>query len=223
MLTAFNDNALITYLATLVPNLDDSLKFAVVEGAVAGGGLTVIANAPNPAGQALLAASSTTLSSRSACSWARCCRPPWPPSHFVWCCHDHYDFDANLLDGTPVSLDEYRGRVTLVVNVASHCGYTPADQGLEALYRRHKDEGFVVLGFPCNQFGAQEPGTSDEIASFCSRTYDVTFPIFAKVDVNGADEHPLFAYLSGSVAARSAPSRSSGTSPSSWWSRRRGA
>ena len=106
-----------------------------------------------------------------------------------------YDFDTNLLDGTPVSLDEYRGRVTLVVNVASHCGYTPQYQGLEALYRRHKDEGFVVLGFPCNQFGAQEPGTSDEIASFCSRTYDVTFPIFAKVDVNGANEHPLFAYL----------------------------
>jgi glutathione peroxidase len=106
-----------------------------------------------------------------------------------------YDFKANLLDGTPVSLGDYRGRVTLVVNVASRCGYTPQYQGLEALYRRHKDDGFVVLGFPCNQFGAQEPGTSDEIAAFCSRTYDVTFPIFAKVDVNGADAHPLFVYL----------------------------
>ena len=106
-----------------------------------------------------------------------------------------YDFKANRLDGTPVLLDEYRGRVALVVNVASRCGYTPQYSGLEALYRRHKDEGFVVLGFPCNQFGAQEPGSSDEIASFCSRTYDVTFPMFGKVDVNGANEHPLFTFL----------------------------
>ena len=106
-----------------------------------------------------------------------------------------YDFSANRLDGSPVSLAEYRGRAALVVNVASQCGFTPQYSGLEALYRRHKDDGFVVLGFPCNQFGAQEPGTSDEIASFCTRTYDVTFPLFAKVDVNGADEHPLFTYL----------------------------
>ena len=106
-----------------------------------------------------------------------------------------YDFKANRLDGTPISLEEYRGRVALVVNVASHCGFTPQYSGLEALYRRHKDQGFVVLGFPCNQFGAQEPGSSDEIASFCSRTYDVTFPMFGKVDVNGANEHPLFAFL----------------------------
>jgi glutathione peroxidase len=106
-----------------------------------------------------------------------------------------YDFNANRLDGKPVSLDDYRGRVALVVNVASHCGYTPQYSGLEALYRRHKDEGFVVLGFPCNQFGAQEPGSSDEIASFCSRTYDVTFPMFSKVDVNGPNEHPLFTFL----------------------------
>ena len=106
-----------------------------------------------------------------------------------------YDFNANRLDGTPVSLHEYRGRVALVVNVASRCGFTPQYRGLEALYRRHKDEGFVVLGFPCNQFGAQEPGTSDEIASFCRDTYDVTFPMFGKVDVNGANEHPLFTFL----------------------------
>jgi len=106
-----------------------------------------------------------------------------------------YDFDANLLDGTAVSLADHRGRVALVVNVASRCGYTPQYKGLETLYRRHKDHGFVVLGFPCNQFGAQEPGTSDEIASFCSRTYDVTFPIFAKVDVNGAHEHALYTWL----------------------------
>ena len=106
-----------------------------------------------------------------------------------------YDFDANLLNGTPLSLSEHRGKVALVVNVASRCGYTPQYRGLEELYRRHKEQGLVVLGFPCNQFGAQEPGTSDEIASFCSSTYDVTFPIFAKVDVNGANEHPLFTYL----------------------------
>jgi glutathione peroxidase len=106
-----------------------------------------------------------------------------------------YDFDATRLDGTPASLGDYRGHVALVVNVASHCGFTPQYSGLEALYRRHKDEGFVVLGFPCNQFGAQEPGTGDEIASFCSRTYDVTFPMFGKVDVNGANEHPLFTFL----------------------------
>jgi glutathione peroxidase len=106
-----------------------------------------------------------------------------------------YDFSATRLDGTPVSLGEYRGRVALVVNVASRCGFTPQYSGLEALYRRHKDEGFVVLGFPCNQFGAQEPGSSDEIASFCSRTYDVTFPMFGKVDVNGPNEHPLFRFL----------------------------
>lgn len=106
-----------------------------------------------------------------------------------------YDFDANLLDGTPVSLADYRGRVTLVVNVASRCGYTPQYKGLEALYRRHKDAGFAVLGFPCNQFGAQEPGTSDEIASFCTGTYDVTFPMFAKIAVTGANTHPLYREL----------------------------
>jgi glutathione peroxidase len=106
-----------------------------------------------------------------------------------------HDFSADRLDGTPASLAEYRGCVALVVNVASRCGYTPQYQGLEALYRRHKDDGFVVLGFPCNQFGAQEPGANDEIASFCSRTYDVTFPMFAKVDVNGPKEHPLFTFL----------------------------
>ena len=106
-----------------------------------------------------------------------------------------YDFNANRLDGTPVSLHEYRGRVALVVNVASRCGFTPQYRGLEALYRRHKDQGFVVLGFPCNQFGAQEPGTSDEIASFCRDTYEITFPMFGKVDVNGANEHPLFTFL----------------------------
>ncbi|MDR3475784.1 MAG: glutathione peroxidase [Devosia sp.] len=106
-----------------------------------------------------------------------------------------YDFSAPLLDGAPKSLADYRGKVVLVVNVASKCGFTPQYTGLEALWRAHQDEGLVILGFPCNQFGAQEPGNAEEIASFCSTTYDVTFPIFAKVEVNGADAHPLYAFL----------------------------
>ena len=90
---------------------------------------------------------------------------------------------------------DYRGKTLLIVNVASACGYTPQYAGLEALYRKYKDRGFVVLGFPCNQFGAQEPGSADEIATFCSTQYDVTFPLFAKIDVNGANAHPLFEHL----------------------------
>jgi glutathione peroxidase len=90
---------------------------------------------------------------------------------------------------------DFKGRVLLVVNVASRCGYTPQYVGLESLYRRHKDDGFDVLGFPCNQFGGQEPGSAEDIAGFCSRTYDVTFPMFAKVDVNGPAAHPLFTLL----------------------------
>jgi len=106
-----------------------------------------------------------------------------------------YDFEANLLDGTPQKLDAYRGKVLLIVNVASKCGFTPQYEGLEALYRVHKDRGFEVLGFPCNQFGHQEPGDADEIRSFCSTKYEVTFPLFAKIDVNGANAHPLYRYL----------------------------
>ena len=106
-----------------------------------------------------------------------------------------YDFTAVDIDGRPKKLSDYQGRTVLIVNVASACGYTPQYAGLEALYRKHKDSGFVVLGFPCNQFGAQEPGTAKEIADFCKATYDVTFPMFAKVDVNGDNEHPLFAWL----------------------------
>jgi glutathione peroxidase len=105
------------------------------------------------------------------------------------------DFDANLLDGTPQKLDAWRGQVLLVVNVASKCGFTPQYEGLEALYRAHKDEGFAVLGFPCNQFGHQEPGDAAEIRSFCSTQYEVTFPLFAKIDVNGTDTHPLYRFL----------------------------
>jgi glutathione peroxidase len=106
-----------------------------------------------------------------------------------------YDISAKRLDGSSGDLAEYRGKVLLVVNVASRCGFTPQYAGLEALYRKYRDRGFVVLGFPCNQFGAQEPGSEAEIASFCSSTYDVTFPMFAKVDVNGAEAHPLYEHL----------------------------
>ncbi|MGH8126583.1 MAG: glutathione peroxidase [Rhodanobacteraceae bacterium] len=106
-----------------------------------------------------------------------------------------YDFEVGLLDGTPQKLDVYRGKTLLIVNVASKCGFTPQYAGLEALYRAHEDQGFVVLGFPCNQFGHQEPGDADEIRNFCSTKYDVTFPLFAKVDVNGAGTHPLYKFL----------------------------
>jgi glutathione peroxidase len=106
-----------------------------------------------------------------------------------------YDFAAETLEGQPAALADYRGRVLLIVNTASKCGFTPQYEGLEALYRKHKDQGFAVLGFPCNQFGAQEPGDAAEIASFCSLTYDVSFPMFGKVDVNGPAAHPLYAFL----------------------------
>ena len=106
-----------------------------------------------------------------------------------------YDFEANLLDGTLQKLDVYRGKLVLIVNVASKCGFTPQYKGLEALYRAHKDAGFVILGFPCNQFGHQEPGDAGEIRNFCTSKYDVTFPLFAKIEVNGAGTHPLYQFL----------------------------
>lgn len=106
-----------------------------------------------------------------------------------------YDFTANLIDGTPQKLDVYRGKVLLIVNVASRCGFAPQYAGLEALYRRYRDQGFVVLGFPCNQFGFQEPGSEAEIQEFCTLNYNVTFPMFAKIEVNGPNTHPLYAYL----------------------------
>jgi glutathione peroxidase len=105
---------------------------------------------------------------------------------------DIYSIEVKSLAGEVLSLSEYRGRVLLVVNVASKCGFTPQYTGLEALYLMYKEQGFSVLGFPCNQFGAQEPGNEEEIKSFCSLTYDVTFPMFAKVEVNGEGTHPLF-------------------------------
>ena len=106
-----------------------------------------------------------------------------------------YEFSAPLLYGHTVNLDEFRGQVLLIVNTASKCGFTAQYAGLENLYRIYKDSGFQVLGFPCNQFGAQEPGTSSEIATFCERNYGVTFPVFSKIDVNGPDAHPLYRFL----------------------------
>lgn len=106
-----------------------------------------------------------------------------------------YDFDADLLDGTPQKLDAYRGKPLLIVNVASKCGFTPQYEGLEALYRANKDKDVVVLGFPCNQFGHQEPADAEAIRTFCSTNYDVTFPLFAKIQVNGDGTHPLYKFL----------------------------
>jgi glutathione peroxidase len=106
-----------------------------------------------------------------------------------------FDFEAIAIDGASVTFDRYRGRVLLIVNVASQCGFTPQYRGLEDLYRRYNDDGLDVLGFPCDQFGHQEPGTNEEIRRFCVGTYDVTFPMFAKIDVNGRNAHPLFAFL----------------------------
>ena len=106
-----------------------------------------------------------------------------------------YDFAVTTLDGQPRRLSDYRGKTLLIVNVASACGFTPQYAGLEALYRKYRDRGFEVLGFPCNQFGGQEPGSAEEIATFCRTNYDVTFPLFAKVDVNGATADPLFELL----------------------------
>jgi glutathione peroxidase len=106
-----------------------------------------------------------------------------------------YELSAPLLDGRPVSLEAYRGQVLLVVNTASKCGFTPQYAGLEELYRIYKDRGFAILGFPCNQFGRQEPGSADEIGAFCATSYGVSFPMFAKIDVNGADAHPIYRFL----------------------------
>jgi glutathione peroxidase len=108
-----------------------------------------------------------------------------------------YDFTAQTLAGEPAPLADYRGRVLLIVNTASKCGFTPQYAGLEALWEKYKDRGLTVLGFPCNQFGAQEPGDAAQIASFCSLTYDVSFPMMAKIDVNGPAAHPLYAWLKG--------------------------
>jgi glutathione peroxidase len=106
-----------------------------------------------------------------------------------------YDFAVTTIDGREQMMADYRGRLLLVVNVASACGFTPQYAGLEALYRTYRDRGLSVLGFPCDQFGHQEPGSNEDIRRFCSKTYDVTFPMFAKIKVNGADAAPLFQWL----------------------------
>ncbi|HET7307548.1 MAG TPA: glutathione peroxidase [Gammaproteobacteria bacterium] len=105
------------------------------------------------------------------------------------------EIDVTTIDGRRETMAAWRGKVLLIVNVASRCGFTPQYAGLESLYRRYRDEGLVVLGFPCNQFAHQEPGTEAEIQEFCSSNYDVTFPLFAKIDVNGPNMHPLYRYL----------------------------
>jgi glutathione peroxidase len=106
-----------------------------------------------------------------------------------------YECNVTTIDGQTETLETYRGQVLLIVNVASKCGFTSQYAGLEALYRRYRQKGFAVLGFPCDQFGHQEPGSEAEIQSFCSLTYDVTFPLFAKIEVNGSGAHPLYTHL----------------------------
>jgi glutathione peroxidase len=110
-----------------------------------------------------------------------------------------HDFNATSLDGKPVPLKEFAGKVILIVNTASKCGFTPQYEGLEALYQKYRDRGLVVLGFPCNQFGAQEPGSAAEIGSFCEKNYGVSFPMFEKIDVNGDATHPLYQWLKKSA------------------------
>ena len=112
-----------------------------------------------------------------------------------------YDIPLETLAGEPITLAEYRGRPVLIVNVASRCELTPQYEQLEQLHEKYAGQGFSVLGFPCNQFAGQEPGTSEEIAEFCSTTYGVTFPMFAKIDVNGPDRHPIYAELVGTADA----------------------
>jgi len=106
-----------------------------------------------------------------------------------------YDAKVDALDGGPAALDDYRGKAVLIVNVASQCGLTPQYAGLQQLHEQYADKGFAVLGFPCNQFGAQEPGSPEEIASFCETSFGVTFPLFEKIEVNGEDRHPLYEEL----------------------------
>jgi glutathione peroxidase len=108
-----------------------------------------------------------------------------------------YSFSARTLGGEEVSLEQYRGKVLLVVNTASECGFTPQYAGLQKLYETYAGRDFVVLGFPCNQFGKQEPGDATQIGSFCEKNYGVSFPMFEKIDVNGANAHPLYRYLTG--------------------------
>jgi len=106
-----------------------------------------------------------------------------------------YDFKVKTIEGKKTTLETYKGKVMLIVNVASKCGYTPQYEGLEALYKKYKEKGFVVLGFPCNQFASQEPGSEEQIQNFCRVNFGVTFPLFAKIKVNGEQTHPLYRHL----------------------------
>jgi glutathione peroxidase len=117
-----------------------------------------------------------------------------------------YDYTATSLGGEPVALKDFEGRVLLIVNTASACGFTPQYRGLEALQKQLGSRGFSVLGFPCNQFGNQEPGDARQIEQFCASNYDVSFPMFAKIDVNGSNAHPLFAYLKNAKSGWLGPS-----------------
>jgi glutathione peroxidase len=110
------------------------------------------------------------------------------------------EFILNSIDGQPAPLSQYQGKVVLIVNVASRCGYTPQYAGLEKIYEKYKDQGLVILGFPANNFGAQEPGTNEEIKTFCSTKYNVTFPMYSKISVKGADIHPLYQFLTDKQA-----------------------
>ena len=110
-----------------------------------------------------------------------------------------YNFALKSIDGKEVNLSQYRGKALLLVNVASQCGYTPQYEGLQKIYSKYKDRGLVVLGFPANNFGAQEPGTDQEIKTFCSTRYNVTFPMFSKISVKGPDQHPLYQYLTNAT------------------------
>lgn len=106
-----------------------------------------------------------------------------------------YDFEALSIEGNPVKLDQFQGKVLLIVNTASACGFTPQFGGLEELHKQYAEQGLAVLGFPCNQFGSQDPGSNDEIGAFCQRNYGVSFPMMSKIDVNGSDAHPLYQWL----------------------------
>ena len=130
-----------------------------------------------------------------------------------------YDLSAKLNNGRNKKLADYKGKVLLIVNTASKCGFTPQYEGLQSLYAKYKDRGFEVLGFPCDQFGHQEPGSDDEIKSFCQLNYGVSFPLFSKIEVNGENTHPVFQFLKRRGAACWA-TVSSGTLQSSWSTRR---
>ena len=132
----------------------------------------------------------------SSMSQLACSEPSQNPASSM----SFYDFEAQQLNGPTVSMDQFKGKTVLVVNTASQCGLTPQYEGLEQLYRQYKDDGRVILGFPCDQFGGQEPGSSDEIAAFCQRNYGVSFPMFEKVEVNGRNAHPLFKYLKSELS-----------------------